>query len=351
MISILNHTRKTYSESIAAALNKGFVHAGIAYTEWFREGKITGNHPAFNNAKMLLEEILKLTDCSIPSLSTVMEQDGTTKFLLQTVENLETESVIIPMQSGNTLCVSSQVGCRMGCAFCETGRMGLLKNLSAKEIVSQFFHARFSLGMPVRNIVFMGMGEPLDNYEQVMKAVAILTDPAGIGLGKSRITISTSGCVEGIYKLIDDADPAINLAVSVNAPNDKIRNRLMPVNRKHQMDSLHAAMTAYCQHPRREILVEYVLIKGINDALTDADELAAYLNGLRVKVNLIPYNSQSRSRFSPPEPEQLEAFALQMRGHGYYTLWRQPKGRTMMAACGQLGNLNFRKGLQTENTF
>jgi 23S rRNA (adenine2503-C2)-methyltransferase len=247
------------------------------------------------------------------------------------------------MESGTTLCLSSQVGCAMGCAFCETGKMGLLRHLSCDEIVKQVFWARFGLKKEVRNIVFMGMGEPLDNYEQVLRAIAILTDMGGLGFGKSRITISTSGKVEAIYRLIDDVDPAVNLAVSINAPNDEVRNRLMPINRKWNMASLKEAMRAYCQHPRRQIFIEYVLIQGITDSLDAADQLAEYLDGLRVKVNLIPYNPQRKDRFAAPEPSVREAFLCRMRDSGYYTLLRGAKGQKIMAACGQLGNVDLRR--------
>ncbi len=189
----------------------------------------------------------------------------------------------------------------------------------------------------------MGMGEPLDNYAQVVQAIKILTDPAGLKFGSSRITVSTSGLVPQIYQLIEDVDPALNLAVSVNAPNDAVRNKIMPVNRQWNMAELKAAMQAYCAHPRREILIEYVLLKGINDSLEDADQLGSYLEGLRVKVNLIPYNSQTRQRFSPPDEGQKEVFLKRMRALGYQTQMRVTKGEKMMAACGQLGNLNLRK--------
>jgi len=274
----------------------------------------------------------------------------TSKFLLQFADGLESESVVIPMQAGETLCISSQIGCKMGCAFCETGRMGLLRHLSVGEIIAQVFSARFLLKKQVRNIVFMGMGEPFDNFETVMQAVRVLTEPTGLAFGPSRLTLSTSGHVAAIYRMIEEADPALNLAVSVNAPNDAVRNRIMPVNKKWNMAQLKEAMSAYCAHPRREIFVEYVLLKDVNDSLESADQLAEYLKNLRVKVNLIPYNAQSRDRFSPPAEEQQTAFLDRMRSHGYYTLLRLPKGKAIMAACGQLGNLQLRKNLIKDKT-
>lgn len=189
----------------------------------------------------------------------------------------------------------------------------------------------------------MGMGEPLDNYDEVMHAIKILMDPKGLGFGPSRITISTSGVVPKIYQLIKDVPPALNLAVSVNAPNDLIRNKIMPVNRRWDMSALKDAMKAYSAHPRRQIFVEYVLLKDVNDSLECADELASYLAGISIKINLIPYNPQSKDRFAPPELEVQEAFMQRLRHRGYHVLLRHHKGRSIMAACGQLGNLNLRK--------
>ncbi len=326
-----------------AFLGKGKHHASILYSEWFRQGQLSAEGSWIEpQARPLVEAMIALTDTALPE-PVLQVGEGTVKFLLRYPDQLVSESVIIPMESGTTLCISSQVGCKMGCAFCETGRMGLLRNLTASEIVSQLFYARFGLGAKVRNIVFMGMGEPMDNLEQVIQALRVFTDPAGLGLGPSRITVSTSGCVDGIYRLMEETDPAINLAVSINAPNDAVRGRIMPVNKKWSMAELKEAMKAYCAHPRRTIFIEYVLLKGINDSLAAADELADYLEGLRVKVNLIPYNPQRRDRFAPPEEETVKIFFTALRQKGYHVLIRYPKGQQIMAACGQLGNLRRRK--------
>ncbi|MBY0528559.1 MAG: 23S rRNA (adenine(2503)-C(2))-methyltransferase RlmN [Rhabdochlamydiaceae bacterium] len=345
-ISIFQHTQKSYSEAVFALLGKGRLHAMHLYSLWFRKGGIEGIWNAVEpQAVKLVQEMIAATDFSLPELSGDKREAETLKFLLRFSDGLESESVLIPMESGKTLCLSSQVGCRMGCSFCETGKMGLIRHLTTQEIVAQVFHARFALNAAIRNLVFMGMGEPLDNYDAVMQAIKVLTDPAGMGFGPSRITLSTSGKVEEIYRLIEDADPALNLAVSVNAPSDEVRSKLMPVNHTWDMAALKEAMRAYCAHPRREILVEYVLIQGINDALEHADLLAQYLDGLRVKVNLIPYNPQRRDRYLPPESSAKEAFLERMREKGYQTLLRGTKGQKIMAACGQLGNVEVRREL------
>lgn len=345
-ILIFSYTQQEYAELIAAKLGRGYQHALKLYSAFFKEGKVAADASWIEpQARALIEEMIQATDFSLPVRSQEIIEGDLVKFLLQFHDGLESESVMIPMQFGTTLCISSQVGCRMGCAFCETGKMGLLRHLTAAEIISQVFCAKHVFGRSVRNIVFMGMGEPLDNFEAVMQAVKVLTCSSGMGFGPSRITISTSGVVDQIYRLMKEVDPAINLAVSVNAPNDEVRNRIMPVNRKWNMGDLKKVMIEYCKHPRREILAEYVLIEGVNDSLSQADELAEYLKGLKVKVNLIPYNPQSKDRFSPPAPEVREAFLARMRENGYQTLLRGTKGQKIMAACGQLGNKEQRKKL------
>jgi 23S rRNA (adenine2503-C2)-methyltransferase len=400
MYSIFSHTQQSYSEAMFALFGKGKQHAARLYSDWFRNGNInlvprSKNFQQFDCVKApglrlpkkgvvltkynplprqpnrgsfhvsrtvenfsigvpvwaepqaipLIQKMIEATDFTLPTMSGVREEGETVKFLLKFADSLESESVLIPMEAGNTLCISSQVGCRMGCAFCETGKMGLIRHLNSAEIVAQLFWARFVLAKNVRNVVFMGMGEPFDNYEAVMQAIGVMTDSGGLGMGPSRITVSTSGKVDAILRMSQEVDPALNLAVSVNAPSDAIRNRIMPVNRQWNMAELKSAMQTYCEHPRREIFIEYVLIKGINDSLEAADELAKYLHGLRVKVNLIPYNPQSRDRFAPPEVEQREEFLKRMRHHGYQTLLRGTKGQRIRAACGQLGNVEVRRKL------
>ena len=342
--SIFSHTQESYSEAMVALFGKGSQHAAKLYSEWFRKGHLDDIEKIVEpQAIPLMQKMVQATDFTLPEMSGCREEKETVKFLLKFSDGLEGESVLIPMGAGNTLCISSQVGCRMGCAFCETGKMGLIRHLTCEEIIAQIFWARFKLQKLVRNIVFMGMGEPFDNYEVVMRTVDVLTDTGGMGFGPSRITISTSGKVDAILRMACEADPALNLAVSVNAPTNEIRNKIMPINKQWDMAALKEAMLEYCVNPRREIFIEYVLLKGINDSLESADQLAEYLRGLRVKVNLIPYNPQTRDRFAPPEMEHRETFLKRMRNHGYQVLLRGTKGQQIMAACGQLGNLNIRR--------
>lgn len=342
-ISLLSHTCSSFCTAIFSALGKGRTHAELIYEEFFRKGVITGSHPAFNNAQTLFQEICHRLDYSMPTLQLEKNDQATQKFLLKTHDNLEIESVLIPMQAGGTLCISSQVGCRMGCTFCETGRMGLLRHLSVEEILSQVFISRHVLRHSFRNIVFMGMGEPFDNYDHVIQAARILMDPKGFGFGRNHVTISTSGLADEILKFTHEKGPKPNLAVSINAPHDDKRNRLMPINRKHDLEKLYTAMKTYNEVSGLKILTAYVLLKDVNDSLDDADRLAHYLQGLNVKINLIPYNPQTRDRFLRSEDSTIEAFRKRLQDHGYQTLLRLTRGSNIMAACGQLGNVMLRK--------
>lgn len=344
----LSLTHQDFCETIQEGLSRGKAHASLLYREWWRSGTLLGNDPAFANAQGLLKEIQTLVSTA-PPLALVKDQgeSDARKLIFRTQNNLEIESVLIQMKGGSTLCVSSQVGCKMACAFCETGRMGLLKNLTAAEICAQFWMVRHQLKAKVRNVVFMGMGEPFDNYDEVLKAVEILSDPFGGGVGPRRITISTVGRVDGILRLMEE-NRQVNLAVSLNAPNDLLRNKLMPINRNFALGQLLETIALYNQKTGRQVLVAYVLMAGVNDSLTHAGELARLLQGLNVKINLIPYNAQSRDRFQTPEEETIKSFRLYLESQGYPVLLRKTKGAGQMSACGQLGNVGLRRQIKSD---
>lgn len=265
---------------------------------------------------------------------------------------LESESVILPIASKSgairhTLCVSSQVGCAMQCAFCETAQMGFLANLSVEQIISQWFVARFHFRVPISNIVFMGMGEPMENLDAVLHAVRIFADQNGPAVAPSRITISTVGRIQGILRLTEFARTPgfhrIRLAVSVNAPNDEIRSSLMPVNRSAPLAELFAAMKRFTDEYARRVLIEYVLIPGVNDADEHADELADRLRTLPCTINLIPYNLRRHSPWPAPEESVVERFYRRLQASGHRVTRRLTLGRSVMAACGQLGNEHIRR--------
>lgn len=287
---------------------------------------------------------------------------------LEGAAHLDIESVVIPMigktgRRTHTLCVSSQVGCAMGCGFCETAQMGLIRSLTPAEIVAQWFNARHVLrgvrGVEIANIVFMGMGEPLDNFDSVAAAIEILTDSNGAALAPSKITISTVGRIDGLRRLGElVARPGMHrlgLAVSINAPRDDVRSRIMPINRAMPMAALREALIAFPHTGKRKICFEYVLIPGVNDAREDARDLAAWLapfgaigpSGQRrtplALVNLIPYNPRRESPWPAPDEEQVDRFMSWLKDEDVYVKRRRTKGRSMMGACGQLGSAEIRK--------
>jgi 23S rRNA (adenine2503-C2)-methyltransferase len=283
---------------------------------------------------------------------------------------LETESVIIPMigRKGRrtyTLCVSSQVGCAMGCVFCQTAQMGLVRSLTPAEIVAQWFAARHVVlpdpahqmdpDADITNIVFMGMGEPLDNIDNVLHAIAILTGHRGPSLPMSKITISTVGRIDGIRRLIDQIHTPgwhrLGFAVSLNAPNDEVRSRIMPVNRAMPLHDLRAALADWPIYGGFKFCFEYVIIPGVNDSPEHADQLADFVLGrnaftgkrLQGLVNVIPYNPREDSPWPAPTEASVETFMERVRAADIFVKRRRTKGRDTMAACGQLGNLAYRR--------
>lgn len=276
------------------------------------------------------------------------------------VRHLDIESVIIPMvgrtgRKTHTLCVSSQVGCAMGCGFCETAQMGLIRSLTPAEIVAQWWAATHVEKAHIDNMVFMGMGEPLDNFDAVIEAIACLTDHHGPRVPMSCITISTVGRVDGLRKLIEvvqrDGWKRLGIALSVNAPTDTVRDQIMPVNRRWNMAELREVMEDLMRvRGTRKILFEYVLIPGVNDADEHAVALASWLAPFARRegksplglLNVIPYNPRRESPWPAPEEPDVEAFVARMNGLGVYTKRRRTKGRSQMAACGQLGTAEIR---------
>lgn len=272
------------------------------------------------------------------------EHGATAKAVLATHDGHEIECVRIPVPvpAGSppraTLCVSSQVGCRMGCAFCETGRAGLVRNLSAAEIVSQLVTSRTVLGWDCRNVVFMGMGEPLDNLPALAQALRVLTDMRGLRLPAERLTVCTAGDAEGIRGLRALGMSRLNLSISLNAADDTARSRLMPVNRQTDLAALAAALAAYPQRRTFVLGVNWCLLPGINDSRADARGAAAWCRTLgRVYVNLIPYNPGSHPLCPAPTPEQTGRFLAWLREEGLEAGLRSARGGSIMAGCGQLG--------------
>jgi 23S rRNA (adenine2503-C2)-methyltransferase len=290
-------------------------------------------------------------------------QDGTKKLLLQLDRRAKVECVLIPMTKGVeqdvascvdddeeeeapsslpqrriTLCISTQFGCAMGCVFCASGQSGLFRGLGAAEVVYQVIKSRkyLSEGEILRNLVFMGMGEPLHHYDETARALRLLTHPKGLGMSPRRITVSTVGLIPGIKRLGEDFQGKVGLAVSLHAPDDATRDRIMPMNKRYPVGALIEALKNYPLPPRRRITIEYILIGGINDSVEHADRLAQLLRPLRVKLNLIPMNSIDDSELKSPEPSSVLAFREAMARNGYSCFVRTKRGDDVSAACGQL---------------
>ncbi len=272
----------------------------------------------------------------LPLLETARAADGTRKLLLGLDQGRAIESVIIPDPPRLTACISSQAGCAMGCGFCATAQLGLQRQLTAAEIAAQMLAARAALapGERLSNVVFMGMGEPLANYDAVVEAIAILTAPWGFGLSGRRVTVSTVGLLPQLERLVRETP--VNVAVSLTATTDALRDRLMPINRRYPLAELMRTCRALPIAQRRRITFEYVLLAGVNDSGADAARLVRLLHGIRAKVNLIPFNPFPGAAFAPPAAAVVEHFQRQLLGAGVSASVRVTRGRDIQAACGQL---------------
>ncbi len=270
-------------------------------------------------------------------VSSLDSPDGATKLLLNSDKNQRIETVILRYENRTALCVSSQVGCKLACAFCQTGKLGFFRNLSTAEIIAQFALAESIVqkeGRSITNVVFMGMGEPLDNFDSVVKAVKILIDPNGFGLSHRKVTVSTSGLSDKIRLLSEQTRVA--LAISLHACRDDLRNELMPINRRYPLADLKTAIQHYQRATDTKITFEYILIKGKNLGLREAKELVQFLQGIPCKVNLIPFNAHPGMPFERPSPEEIDQFQRYLLDRGFVTTVRYSKGGEVSAACGQL---------------
>jgi len=341
-VDLLAHTIED-TVTAAAALGVARPAAAAAHAAWFREGRA-------------IEPWVE--DRVAPVERTLVDHD-TVKFTMRLSDGLETESVVIPMYRDDrvtrTLCVSSQVGCAMGCGFCETAQMGLMRSLTAGEIVAQWFAARHRVenpfdggrGFPIKNIVFMGMGEPTDNIAAVLQAIRVLADHMGPGVPAANITVSTVGRVAGVRELARFAEAPgfrkLNVAFSLNAPNDRIRAEIMPITRAEPVAGVLEALKAWPVRRSAVFCMEYVLIPGVNDAPEHCDEVCALLRGVKCSLNVIPYNPRRDSPWRAPTEEEIAAFVARAIANGQFCKRRGTKGRAAMAACGQLGNERIRR--------
>ncbi len=343
-MKILSLTFEALVDELKVAYGKGAYHAASVYREVFRNGNTDFNRVhEFARSPLLASKLEKDFRINLGDITNIRNEEGTTKYVLALKDGFEIESVVVPMFNRNTLCVSSQVGCRMNCRFCETAKPGFKRNLTVEEIVGQVYIARFQLGFEIKNIVFMGMGEPLDNLDNVIKAIYVLTDQRGFNFSKKRITVSTVGIVDGIKKLAELNWTDLRLAVSLNAPNDFVRSEIMPVNKTIPMESLRRVLLEYPLGKSGAVMIEYVLIKGVNDFHEHAAELAEYLKPIPAKLSLIPYNPGMDSEFTAPSEQDVEQFRAWLVEEKVFVRRRATRGRKMMAACGQLGNIGLKE--------
>lgn len=292
--------------------------------------------------KSLRAYLKRTTSMSTPDIvERFSAQDGTQKWLMRSSCGDLIETVLIPDTGRHTLCISSQVGCALDCSFCATGKQGFNGNLSAAEIVGQVLNVQRDLSKQVKktaisNIVFMGMGEPLLNFEAVMAASDLFVDDLAFGLSKRRVTISTAGVVPRIYDMCGRTEVA--LAISLHAPTDELRDQLVPINRRYPLSQLLKACEAYLDSldAKREVMIEYTLLSGVNDSVQHARQLADLIGDIRCIVNLIPFNSFSSSIYERSPEERLLAFQEQLKLGGTMTLIRRTRGAEVQAACGQL---------------
>ncbi len=335
----LNIAELDRSEIEAAFAERGIARFhGRQVFHWIHARGVTDFAQMTDLSQELRAKLAETLTVVTPVLETRQtSEDGTTKFLLELADGRHIEAVYIPDTPAQTFCISTQVGCAMGCAFCLTGKMGLVRNLSAGEIVGQvrvLAHATSLAGTPF-NIVLMGMGEPLHNYDATMKALKMIADEQGLAVHPRRVTLSTVGLVPGIERLA--SEPLMpNLAISLHATTEEQRGKIVPINRKYSLRDLIDACRRFPLAKRRRITFEYVLLNGVNDTPEDARRLATLLAGIKAKVNLLPLNEAPGIPFTRPSDDRVNAFAKILADRDIIVSVRKSRGRDIRAACGQL---------------
>ena len=306
--------------------------------QWVYKKRVSSFSDMTNLSKKAREELSKRAKIDILKPVKVEEsRDGTRKYLFELPDGNRIESVFIPEKDWNTLCVSTQVGCPAGCKFCLTAKDGFTRNLTAGEIVDQYIQVQRDVGEERRisNVVFMGMGEPLLNFDNVKKAVEIMTHRDMLDLSTRKITISTVGVVPGIERMAKELN-RVKLAVSLHATTDEVRERIVPLNRKWGIGDIMGALKRYPADNNRRVMIEYVMLKGVNDTDEDAHRLAKLVRGLPVKVNLIPFNPYPGAPFEPTPREEIERFQKILWDYNIAAFIRESRGQDISAACGML---------------
>ena len=309
--------------------------------EWLYQKRVF-DIDGFSNIKKEVREQLKSDfDTTFIKIEKKQEDDLTVKYLFRLSDGEAIEAVVMMHDYGTSICVSSQVGCNMGCRFCESGRLKKVRNLETYEMVEQILLAEKDLGKRISSVVIMGIGEPLDNYDNVINFIKIINDAKGIAIGARHITLSTCGLVPKIYEL-SQLPIQINLAISFHAPTDELRSKLMPVNKVYSIDALIKAIRDYLQVTSRRVTIEYVMLNNVNDSIECARLLAHLFKGMNIYVNLIPYNETNHLEFSRSSKTKIREFYDTLKKEGINVTIRKEFGANIDAACGQLRGREIR---------
>lgn len=345
IVNVLDRTPEELRQDFA---DKGFeAYRAAQILQWVYEKGVYDFAKMTNLPAALREKLKGQFAVAMPAVIESQHSDGdnSTKILLKLNEKDYVEAVYMPVKTRETVCVSSQVGCKFHCAFCASGQDGFMRNLTMGEIMAQVLMARdLSPAKRLTNVVFMGIGEPFDNYKEMMRTVRTLNSPAAFGLAARRITISTCGVVPKIEQLTKEG-LQVELSISLHGPNDIVRGAIMPVNNAYPVKKLIEACKAYSAKTKRLITFEYILINGVNASIKEAGELGRLLKGMLCKVNLIPYNPIEEFPHDQPSYEDIKRFQNILQRHGVKTTVRFSKGRDIQAACGQLRSVRVKKDL------
>lgn len=328
-----------------AELGEPAFRAGQVYS-WMHRGARSFEEMT-NLSKALRLRLAERYELTAPTAvrKLVSKKDGTIKYLWRLSDGNCVESVLMQYHHGNTVCISSEVGCAMGCAFCASTRGGLVRRLTPSEMLDQVLFTQLDSGLPVSNIVLMGIGEPLDNYDTVLRFLELVNSPEGMNIGMRHISLSTCGLVERIDRLAEE-NLQLTLSVSLHAPTDEIRSTIMPVNRRYNVQTLLTACKRYFEKTGRRISFEYAMIRGVNDTPEMAKLLASRLRGIAAHVNLIPLNDIPESPLKPSYPEVVQTFQKILEQHGIPATVRRTLGSDINASCGQLRR-NFEREEQS----
>lgn len=339
MKNIKDYDLEDLKQELTSIGEKGFRAEQIF--KWLYQEKVK-SFDEMTNLSLELREKLKnnYTICNYNVLKKLESSDGTKKYLFDILDGNIIESVLMEYHYGKSVCVSSQVGCKMGCKFCASTGIPFVRNLTAGEIVEQILAIEQDTGDKISNIVFMGIGEPLDNYDNVIKAIRILNNPKGLGIGARHISVSTSGLVPRIYDLAKE-NIQCTLSVSLHASNNEKRSSMMPVNNRYSVEELIKACKDYIAMTNKRISFEYALAKDNNDNMQDAKELANLLKGMLCHVNLIPINKIENGKFTKSSNENIIKFRDYLNDHGIVATIRRELGSDIEAACGQLRRKNL----------